>query len=394
MPDSRKAAPPAVVVGLCSHGLATVRSLRDAGVSVHALEADGGLPGAKTRLAEVHLAKQVNGPGVVQALEELRPRIESDLSPVLYLMNDNMVREIGTQWERLQDSYRLSWAGCRERVVKLLAKSALQEHCERVGLTYPRSSVLEGADQIDRLEVSPDSPLMVKPVKPLSKFKTRQARTADELRSLCDEFRTELPFLVQPWVSGGDRSLFFCAMYLDDGAVRAAFTGQKIRSNPPAMGQTTMAWPYPDSSTIQELTEQFFRPLALSGPVSLEFKRDAAGVYWVIEPTIGRTDFWLRCCTANGVDFPQIEYCHTTGRELPHAEQTSRQVWMDTERDPAALAWYLLSPQGILATRKRIAFPYLRFDDLRPFFAAVRSNALELLRRLARRIARVGRLRS
>src|SRR5688572_23134949 len=93
--------PPAVVAGLCAHGLAIVRALARYEIDVHALEAVRTLPGCSTRLATVHPVEEVNGPGVVRALKALRGRIPGTDRPVLFLTNDNMVREVARAWPEL-----------------------------------------------------------------------------------------------------------------------------------------------------------------------------------------------------------------------------------------------------------------------------------------------------
>ena len=49
------------MVGLCSHGLATVRALANNGVTVYALERNGDLPGTKTRASQVVFTQEVDG---------------------------------------------------------------------------------------------------------------------------------------------------------------------------------------------------------------------------------------------------------------------------------------------------------------------------------------------
>jgi len=387
---SRGASPPAVVVGLCSHGLSTVRALHSQGVAVHALESNRALPGARTRQARVHWVGEINGPDLLSGLKTVRPAIDSGEPPVLYLMNDNMVREVALRWPEIEGQYRLSWADSRTSVLRLLQKSELQTRCREVGLQYSPAEVLFDEQQIEAVCCHLRAPFVVKPVKPLSRFKVELLSSAAELHQLVQAYGSELPFLVQQWVAGGDQDLIFCAFYFDRGQVLARFVGRKVRSCPPALGQTTVAIPAPDARAVAA-AERFFEGLELSGPASLELKRDADGTLWVIEPTVGRTDFWLECCSANGVNLPFVEYCHATGRTLPASKQSRHRIWMDTEREPRALFWYLLSPRGWPRLRLLIAFPYLRLGDLRPFLSATRARVGRFPGKVARRLLRLFR---
>jgi predicted ATP-grasp superfamily ATP-dependent carboligase len=189
-------------------------------------------------------------------------------------------------------------------------------------------------------------------------------------------------------VPGGDERISFCALYLDRGRILARFDGRKLRSWP--MGHTTVAEPHIDDEVFEQ-TRRFYAPLALSGPVSLELKRDDEGRLWVIEPTVGRTDFWLGLCLTNGVNLPYVEYRHQAGLDVPEQLQTARRTWLNTDRDPAALPWYLARCLAGAARLRRIAFPYLESDDLQPFRRAMGLALADYSAAVRRKLARATR---
>lgn len=372
----------AIVVGLCAHGLSVARALGRRGIVTYALESNDRLPGFVTRSATVLAANEINGPGVVQALLSVRDEIASELPPVLLLTNDNMVRQVGTHWDSLKGLYRLSWSHARDPILSLLLKSNLEKRCSDVGLNYPRSWVITDASSEALAEGILTFPVIVKPVKPLGGFKTRLAGTRQQLMQLVDEFHADLPLLVQQWIEGDDSRLQFSALYLDEGKVLGRFDGRKLRSSPPTLGQTVVAESFPDDEVFQA-THDFFSGLALSGPVSLEFKRDRSGDLWVIEPTVGRTDYWLPVCIANGIDLPSLEFGHVTGRAPAPATQRSTHIWYDTERDvPCALRLLLRDPQKVI--RHFPVFPFLDTGDLRPFWRSLVVLGRETIARVVR----------
>ena len=182
-------------------------------------------------------------------------------------------------------------------------------------------------------------------------------------------FEGDLPFLIQEWIRGDDEALHFCALYLDRGAIRARFDGRKLRSLPRAMGQTTVAIPEKDDEVF-DYTRRFFEGLEVSGPVSLEVKRDEEGLLWVIEPTVGRTDYWLDCCVANGVSLAWIEFLYAGGISEAIPRVVRRRVWVDAEREPKAY-WELLLADKALAMRGLLPrFTYLDWRDPMPFVRA------------------------
>ena len=285
--------PPAIVIGTCGHGLAVIRALNDGQVPVLALEANLHQPGARTRLAVVEQVADVNGLGLIEALLRLRPRVDCPRQPVLFLTNDTMVRTIAKHWQLLECHYALSWAHCRDKIEQLLDKHQLEAYCETQGCSYPPTWLLRSHGDIDAAMVVTGELAIVKPSQPLSGFKTALPRSRADFEALIERHQRDLPFLAQKFVPGDDTSIYFCALMLLGGEVLARFDGRKLRSRP--MGHTTIAEASLRDDVYRE-TLRFFAGLNLSGPVSLELKRALDGRLWVIEPTVGRTDFWLGLC--------------------------------------------------------------------------------------------------
>ena len=359
----------AVVVGLCAHGLAIVRDLHAHGVEVHALEQNRKLPGNWTRCAEVHFCSDINGQGLVDSLDGLGRRLGEDREKVLFLTNDRMVRVVADAGPSAMRDYRVSWMASRDQVRTLLGKDSIEGICSGRGLRYPRSWRVESLGQMERVVSVLEFPVMVKPVRPLSGFKAVVCESREKLRQLVAMFEGDLPFLIQEWIRGDDEALHFCALYLDRGAIRARFDGRKLRSLPRAMGQTTVAIPEKDDEVF-DYTRRFFEGLEVSGPVSLEVKRDEEGLLWVIEPTVGRTDYWLDCCVANGVSLAWIEFLYAGRISEAIPRVVRRRVWVDAEREPKAY-WELLLADKALAMRGLLPrFTYLDWRDPMPFVRA------------------------
>ena len=117
-PAARGDAPPdAVVVGLCAHGLAVARSLAARGLSVLALEPDASNPGVRTRLARVESRGPINGPGLATTLLSLAEESGWSRLPVLFLTNDNMVRNVAENCGVLRARYRWSWQDCASELL-------------------------------------------------------------------------------------------------------------------------------------------------------------------------------------------------------------------------------------------------------------------------------------
>lgn len=116
MPSLSKHTVPAVVVGLCAHGLQIVRELFLTGVPVIALESDCSLPGTKTCCATIRAAADINGPGLIDELDKLAGSLAPGLRPVLFLTNDRMVQTVADAADHVNKQYRLSWAHSAARL--------------------------------------------------------------------------------------------------------------------------------------------------------------------------------------------------------------------------------------------------------------------------------------
>lgn len=377
--------PCAVVVGLCAHGLTIARSLHKAGIRVIGLEANVGLPGVRTRCAEVRIIPDINGRGLVDSLVGMAAAIGCTQRPVLFLTNDRMTETIGAHAASLASAYRLSWLSSREAILPLLRKDCIESRCSETGLNYPRTRLVLNPDALTTETGDLRFPLIVKPTKPISAFKTIVADSLESLSLARAQVAQSLPVIVQEFVPGDDRSIRFGALYLKDGEILVRFEGRKLRSRP--MGHTTIAISAPDDH-IHELTAQFFKGLRLSGPVSLELKHGPDGKQWVIEPTVGRTDFWVGLCIANNVDLPLIEYESETSDRRISSMQKDTHIWINGERDPGAVAWLLAYAPGTLFGR-RLRGVYADGRDFRPFMAALTRYVAALPVRVVRKANKV-----
>jgi D-aspartate ligase len=374
----------AVVVGMCAHGLTIVRDLYRRGVPVLALETNCKLPGVATRYAEIEFVREINGDGVVDSLLKVAQARQFSEKPILFLTSDRMVESVGKASEAVAQYYVLSWLPTAVNIVPLLSKANIECRCAEAGFNYPRSAmVFNVADFLGNTEGF-EYPLIVKPSRPLSSFKTLVLESPASLSLVERQIADCLPVIVQEFIPGDDSRIVFGALLLDQGRLVARFEGRKLRSRP--MGHTTVAISEP-SDEVHALAMRFFEGKALSGPVSLELKRDEEGRCWVIEPTVGRTDFWVGICSANGVNLPWIEYQKMTEGGVSNHDQTVSTVWVNGERDPGALLWVLLNYPTYLFC---FSFRGVYFDtaDFRPWWASFTGKVSALPSRVVRKLAK------
>lgn len=383
MPETSRSST-AVVVGLCAHGVGMARSLHRDGIQVVALEANAALPGVRTRCASVRIVADINGDGLIDALLALARELGEPARPVLLLTNDRMVETVSRHTAALEEHFRLSWGHAAATLAPLLAKDRIEARCRETGLNYPRSVLVSDFAEAQEKLASIAFPVIAKPTRPVSAFKTQVSASFEAFLAARARMEGSLPIVVQEFIPGDDTVIRFGALYLDEGRVLARFEGRKLRSRP--MGHTTIAVSEPDDQ-VHALALRFFEGLNLSGPVSLELKQDPQGRYWVIEPTVGRTDFWAGLCAANGVDMTLIEYRAQTRQPLQMPAQRRSHLWMNGERDPGAVLWLLRhAPAQLL--RHRIRGVYASLSDPAPWLLSLGRFLGNLPSRAVRKVGR------
>ncbi|OYU65088.1 MAG: FAD-dependent oxidoreductase, partial [Burkholderiales bacterium PBB5] len=176
--------------------------------------------------------------------------------------------------------------------------------------------------------------------------------------------------IVQEWIQGGDDSIFFCLQYMgSDGAPAASFTGRKLRAWPPQVGGTASCMSAPEHhAELSAMTAQFFRAVGFEGMGSMEYKRDARdGRFYVVEPTVGRTDFQQEVATVNGCNLPWAAYAYELGLPVPAPSGAPpARIW----REPTTDRWSAQAQGPHPAFQSHaVVDAYFRWNDPMPWLA-------------------------
>jgi D-aspartate ligase len=229
-------------------------------------------------------------------------------------------------------------------------------------------------------------PVIAKPSHPLGQFKANRVDDKQGLVALVAA-HPGTPMVIQEWIPGSDEDIFFCATVAKNGKPLCFFDGVKYLSHPPARGQTVVAGPS-DLRDLRKLLIRFVADANLDGPVSIEAKRDPRGKMRIIEPTVGRTDFWAKLAITNGIDLPYYEYLSVTSPQLDIVEHRPRiqKIWFDSEKDPASFIRLF----GRICRKKRKfwlpSFCYLDLKDWQPFWKSMAQLLGRTRRYLERRL--------
>jgi hypothetical protein len=196
------------------------------------------------------------------------------------------------------------------------------------------------------------------------------------MREVVDEI------IVQEWIEGGDSDVYFCLQYRPEKDRSVSFVGRKLCQWPMLVGGTACCAPAPEAGDkLIALTDAFFAAVGFVGIGSMEYKRDTRdGRFYMVEPTVGRTDYQEEIAFLNGVNIPLAAYLGELGRSAPPPDPPGRaHAWVDPIGYARARNAGAPDVMAKFASGMKICDAYFRADDPMPY---VSMKLQPLLRRL------------
>ncbi len=199
--------------------------------------------------------------------------------------------------------------------------ACLQKFAEEAGFLVPRAAVLSNEGDLALLD--PLNPPCV--IKPNSKLLVDQGlvqravrvETREQARTVAQSMlRHGSSVVAQEWIDGEDTDIYFCLFACDrNGNASRIFTGRKLVCSPPSVGSTAVCMAAPEAADeLTRVSRRFIEHVGYQGIGSLEFKRDPRdGKYYIVEPTVGRSDWQEEIATLCGVNIPLAAYWNEVG---------------------------------------------------------------------------------
>jgi D-aspartate ligase len=365
----------AIVVGIDLNGLGVIRSLGAAGVPVMALDTELNKPTAATRFGQKKRIRALSGPELVADLLSLRAQL--DCNPVLLLTQEPSVATVSAAREQLSGAYHFTMPSAL-LMEELLNKISFQELAERHSYPIPRALRLFDDASLEHVREL-RYPCIVKPTSKHPEYGRRFAKAykvsaAHEVFRLWSAMREVVSdVIVQEWIEGADSDVYFCLQYRPPGGGQSvSFVGRKTCQWPIQVGGTASCMPAPEvAEELTAVTDGFFAAVGFIGVGSMEYKRDPRdGKFYMVEPTVGRTDYQEEIASLNGVNIPLAIFRGELGLSMPASTQaTSPRGWRDPFGHARAREAGALDPIQLLSPGIRICDAYRRFDDPMPYIA-------------------------
>ena len=380
---------PAVVVGLKENGLGVMRDLGRGGVRVIAVDDNSGNPHFYSKHCSRYVVSPLHGEGLIQSLVEIAT--EEACRPVLILTMDKSVLTVSPETGWLSDYYRHGFPS--DSVIQMLIdKKSISEHANDIGFLVPKTLAPNDLQSFESALGEVPPPYIIKPKtkkpeqiarNPGKAFLVESEEAARDIYRRV--YHNDSEVVVQQWIPGPDSNLVFGIFFLDkDSEIVSAFCGRKMRQYKPYVGIAASAEPWNDPRAMR-MAKRFFSESRYSGLCAIEFKIDSRdGNYYLIEPTVGRSEHLNALATANGVPVTLNAYQALAG--LPSTPVFARPtpvIYVSPLSDMLSAFRYISDGverplNWLRSISRRTMYPLWSIEDPAPFF---RSQAAFIARK-------------
>ncbi len=301
-------------------------------------------PAYKSRFGVKHLIANTKTIDVITALENLSMHFKS--SPVLLLSEEKTVEHVSLHRNRLLPFYRFNMP-LHQQIIDLQSKIEFQKLAENYHAPIPKAlAIKQSCDffNVERLSF----PCVFKPLYQDAAYsmqfkKAYKVESIEQVNNLYLQIQPVMPdMLIQEWINGQDSDIYFCLAYFDDNSKLVAdFCGRKLRSWPLNIGGTASCTNAPEKhEQLSEITATFAKDIGYSGLMGMEYKFDSQRQkFYMIEPTVARTDYQHEIATLSGHNLLLQIYSHLCNEVIPqYPLKIESTIWRDEIADANALA--------------------------------------------------------
>lgn len=255
----------------------------------------------------------------------------------LFLTEENDVAAISAQPDQWNTCFR-TYLFRPDLALRLLNKTDCDQLASDHGAPAPKTATIMGPADYARADTL-RLPCVLKPAFRNDAYSRRfkkayRINDRAELQRLLNEIQqTPVPMVVQEWIEGEDSDIYFNLLYVGrSGELLRSFVGRKTLCWPPAVGGTAACIAAPEHhSALTQLSQNFLVSIGFRGLIGIEYKRDVRnGAFYLIEPTVYRTDYQHEVAALNGSDWLYAAYLDMMQRPVPAQKPyTKSRSWID-----------------------------------------------------------------
>ena len=310
--------------------LVTVRSLGRRGLSVAALATSSDVPAFSSRWCDYGFVCPADEAtdAYLAYLEQLVARTRP---PVLIPTHDGTIALVRRRRARLERYTRVALAD--EPAMTIAANKELTlATARRAGVRVPPCLTVNTISEIPNALKEIGLPAVVKPSESWLRGDQRDVWKGPQLVTTADEARRAVAEIVgfggaalcQPLLTGRREAVSF--LYAN-GEVHARFAQWAKRTIPPLGGTSVLRQSIAIPPDIGNHAERLVREINLEGYSEVEFRRDSAGVPYLMQIT-PRLSASVEVAVRAGVDFPYLLYQWASGGRIDKITSYRVGGWM------------------------------------------------------------------
>ncbi len=319
-----------VLDGGTRQSLVTVRSLGRRGLAVGALETFAHAPAFSSRWCRARFVcpDGYGTPGYLLALEDALARTEASF---IIPAHDGTIDLLRRQRERLQRSTRIALAD-EPSISIAIDKARTLAVADELRIATPPGVLVASPSDLPQALGAVGLPAVMKPCESWVAREGTNARLISRLvttpEEVCRAF-TELArygekVLFQRFLGGRREAV---SLLYADGTVYARFAQWAQRTVPPLGGDSVLRQSIRVPSDVGQAAERLVRALDLEGYSEVEFRRDLAGVPYLMEIN-PRLSASVEIAVRSGVDFPALVKQWAMGESIDRVETYRTGGWM------------------------------------------------------------------
>jgi predicted ATP-grasp superfamily ATP-dependent carboligase len=311
--------------------LVSVRSLGKRGLSVVALDTDKRAPAFSSRWCQKSIVSPIPG-GSEMSLAPLEHVLARTRARVVIPSADGTVALLRRYRTQLEPHVNIALAQ-EEALAVAVNKEQTLDIAQQLGLNIPRGVVVRSTAEVNEALRDVGLPAVVKPIESWLWDEQQQGM---RLASLLVTTPEEAQQAVEALTASGGSTLFqkflsgrreAISLLYAHSNVYARFAQWAKRTEPPLGGQSVWRQSIAIPPDIGEQAERLVREISLEGYSEVEFRRDHAGVPYLMEIN-PRLSASIEVAVRSGVDFPYLLYQWASGERIEKVERYRTGVWM------------------------------------------------------------------
>ena len=326
---------------------------------------------------------------------------------VLFASSDATIALLRLHRARLEPRVRLALADERPLAIAINKERTLAV-ARRLGLHVPRGVVVRGVGEVPGALKKIDLPAVIKPCESWlwngregARLGARLVVTPAEARHAVEAVtRFGEAALFQELLTGRREAVSF--LYAD-GEVHARFAQWARRTNPPLGGESVLRQSIAIPPDIGGQAESLVREINLEGYSEVEYRRDGAGIPYLMEIN-PRLSASVEVAVRAGVDFPYLLYQWASGGPIERVKGYRIGRWMRHLGGDINTMVATLRQRGRpqvtppvqtlldfgLSFLRPMAYDYLDWQDPLPAIRAATDFTRGAVRRLVSRVRKNG----